>query len=61
MPVISTLRRLRQNDLEFKATLRYIVRPCLKEKCIAQVRKITSKKTAAIYKMTDSARSRLKP
>jgi hypothetical protein len=30
MPVIPALRRLRQEDLEFKVSLSYIVRICLK-------------------------------
>jgi hypothetical protein len=32
MPVISALKRLRQVDCKFKASLGYIVRPCLKKK-----------------------------
>jgi hypothetical protein len=31
-PITSALRRLRQEDCEFKASLDYIVRPCLKKK-----------------------------
>jgi hypothetical protein len=30
MSIISALRRLRQKDQEFKASLDYIIRPCLK-------------------------------
>jgi hypothetical protein len=32
MPVIPALRRLRQEDHEFKTSLGYIARPCLKIK-----------------------------
>jgi hypothetical protein len=32
MPIISALRRLRQEDLEFKAGLGCIVRSCVKKK-----------------------------
>jgi hypothetical protein len=32
MPVIPVLRRLRQEDGEFKARLDYLERPCLKKK-----------------------------
>jgi hypothetical protein len=32
MPVIPALRRLRQEDLEFKAMLGYVLRLCLKIK-----------------------------
>jgi hypothetical protein len=32
MPVIPALRRLKQEDCEFKASLSYIVRLCLKKK-----------------------------
>jgi hypothetical protein len=31
-PIIPTLRRLKQEDLEFKVSLAYIGRPCLKKK-----------------------------
>jgi hypothetical protein len=31
MPVILPLGRLRQEDHEFEASLRYIARPCLKK------------------------------
>jgi hypothetical protein len=34
MPVIPELRRLRQEDLEFKVSLGYTEKPCLKKKCI---------------------------
>jgi hypothetical protein len=37
MPVIPALRKLRQEDLEFKASLGYTVRPCPpapKKKCV---------------------------
>jgi hypothetical protein len=33
-PVIPVLRRLRQEDHEFKLNLGYIVRPCLKTKTL---------------------------
>jgi hypothetical protein len=32
VPVISALRRLRQEELEFKTNLVFIARPCLKKK-----------------------------
>jgi hypothetical protein len=32
MPIILTLRRLRQKDCKFKASLGYTARPCLKNK-----------------------------
>jgi hypothetical protein len=32
MPIISALKRLRQEDGEFWVSLSYIVRPCLKKK-----------------------------
>jgi hypothetical protein len=31
MPIIPVIRRLRQEDIEFKASLLYIVKPCLKK------------------------------
>jgi hypothetical protein len=31
MPVISALRRLRQEELGFEGNMEYILRPCLKE------------------------------
>jgi hypothetical protein len=37
MPIISALRRLRQEDLEFKAGLGCIVRSCVKKKKKRQV------------------------
>jgi hypothetical protein len=33
MPVISALKRLKQKDLKFKASLGYVVRPCLNTVC----------------------------
>jgi hypothetical protein len=32
MPVIPALRRLRQENLEFEVSMKYMVRPCLKKK-----------------------------
>jgi hypothetical protein len=34
MPVTTTLGRLRQKDWEFKVSLTYIERPCLKKKTL---------------------------
>jgi hypothetical protein len=40
MPIIPALSRVRQDDLEFKASLGYTVRPCLKN--LKKKRKIGS-------------------
>jgi hypothetical protein len=38
MPVISAIKRLRQEDCKFKNSLGYMVRPCLKKPLIITVR-----------------------
>jgi hypothetical protein len=42
MPIISALKRLRQENLEFQASLGFILRCCLKKKERSQAQWLTS-------------------
>lgn len=53
-PVISSLRKLRQEDLEFKDSLGYVVRPYLRK--TKQVSKLTNKEKDMIGQLNLSSK-----